>query len=720
MQVHSIPESDSACLRARKALRLLVEARRSQHLEGHEEACRTLEDALRSTLFGQSFDVALIGRLLPFADCINLQQDEVLELHGYGDALYVLLDGRAEIIQGPAEKALTISVQSVSGLSETASGIDASEQEQPGRYVVVRLGMRQYSTPIASGTGFNWSVTVSYLGESEVEFILMEVAKDSDNARGSGRPTMTLDEPLGFAVLRADQFVGGFAGALKLSPPHSTVEQVSLQSSAAGGKASSLHVRMAWTEGAAASPLAQDLSPAMAARATCVASRGAEIELPRSMTRQQSEPVRPSEAMAASFGTTADGAATALGLGEFCDMGQPGGAIRCLDDAELLMVPRACVIDAMAQVREEHRSAREECLRRWFPGMQTLDARAFDGFAASFKEAVFPRGHVFCGAGGDQAASSRRVYLIRQGTCRISVPNQPPRPAPPGGSGKGSPVWRKSSASLSPQGTPVGLLGEGALIGYASALFSLPEPFVAVADGPVSVLFVDMADRPSSSWPREVVNRLHELLKERTDWHSRRADRLAAAFAMTDKLTADVERGSTPWTPARSPFLKHKELQPWRAQTLKDLYQEGAFSLDRGLQMEPASDPKPGSVFGPCSTPWGTWTPSGMITNVQPSEGRLAWTKARERKTLPAVDGTRPKPRSSTLSPLSKEERGRPPLNLRCGSDWKTISSMASTGALEKMVSRHELRKGHVFAGQRRAPCRNASDTTPRRMSFVA
>merc|ERR1719473_2044933 len=72
-----------------------------------------------------------------------------------------------------------------------------------------------------------------------------------------------------------------------------------------------------------------------------------------------------------------------------------------------------------------------------------------------------------------------------------------------------------------------GIVGEGQLLGYASALFGIPEPFTANAiNEAVEAYWINVSQRPTSTWPREVVKPLMAVLRMRVTYHEKRKQRL--------------------------------------------------------------------------------------------------------------------------------------------------------------------------------------------------
>ncbi|CAK0864239.1 unnamed protein product, partial [Prorocentrum cordatum] len=194
--------------------------------------------------------------------------------------------------------------------------------------------------------------------------------------------------------------------------------------------------------------------------------------------------------------------------------------------------------------------------------------------------------------------------------------------------------------------TPVGLLGEGAVVGFASALFGVPEPFTVVPDEPVEVMSVSLADRPVALWPREVIKALHEQMKAQADWHRQRTQSIASATAASLEKFAETGEGPPAWSVCDSPFLRHKELSSWQAGTMKDRFEAEGWQWKLPATSSPtvaggsaavlqgdsrsSSCPVLPALAGPKSpqaeggrkaglaTPWGEWSPSGQLPPPRP------------------------------------------------------------------------------------------------------
>merc|ERR1719379_665636 len=104
----------------------------------------------------------------------------------------------------------------------------------------------------------------------------------------------------------------------------------------------------------------------------------------------------------------------------------------------------------------------------------------------------------------------------------------------------------------------VGLIGEGQVLGMASGLFGLPEPFTAVANSEtVEAYWISISDRPAASWPREIVKPLLTSIRMRTEYHERRARTLASKHEELESKGKGERRGHI-GSLTDSPFLRNK------------------------------------------------------------------------------------------------------------------------------------------------------------------
>jgi len=309
-------------------------------------------------------------------------------------------------------------------------------------------------------------------------------------------------------------------------------------------------------------------------------------------------------------------------------------------------------------------------------------------------------------------------------------------------------------------------------LGYASSLFDLPEPFTAVAEENISVLWVSTDSRPFSGWPRDIISRLQEMLKAKTEYHASRTKNMQASISTSNGLKGtNGDHMPAEWTASDSPKLKYKELDLWRVETLRDRFDaEGwqggqpvavmskspkgsasphgasatltpigsirmysapasvhhsasalssSSSPDLGqskepqrrhrakanLSQEPAScAPRGGasvrgiyavnSGLGRCKTPWGTWSPSGMLPPSQNPAGP-GITGSRFRKKV--MMGTRKDVGISQEEAMSSSQGKLRKVDLKCPSDWQQLSGVASSASLGKMFKqrlRHNTMQG--------------------------
>jgi hypothetical protein len=266
---------------------------------------------------------------------------------------------------------------------------------------------------------------------------------------------------------------------------------------------------------------------------------------------------------------------------------------------------------------------------------------------------------------------------------------------------------------------PVGLLGEGAVVGFASALFGVPEPFTVVPDEPVEVMSVSLADRPVALWPREVVKALHEQMKAQADWHCQRTQSMAAATAASQEKFAETGEGPPAWSVNVSPFLRHKQLSSWQAGTMKDRFEaegwlwklpstdsptvSGGSAAVSQRDSRSSSCPTLPALAGPKSpqaeggrkagvaTPWGEWSPSGQLPPPRPKGDDPAARAARAQLRRLEAEKRR-KPQQSLQEPVYRKEPQRHTLNLKCESDLRSLNANASQAALGKMY-KQQVRK---------------------------
>lgn len=723
-QVHILASTNlhDACLRCIRCLQAMAEVRDKPSAAARMAFMReasTLEDALRGTPFGQAMEPEVLARLAPLAELSTLSLGTLVELRGPNDALYVVLTGAAEVVAWPSKKVrmLTVTVESASNLPGD------SEQDRLDPYVVIKVGQKTYKSPVAFDAGPDpvWSYTtaVVYNGELEIEFTVME------------HDSYSRDDVLGVASLSHIDFTGvdGYSGSLSLSPldvgkADQTGELGGRGHTAAalGNKVSthligsaegSINVQLTWS---AEVPLASTTPELAVSRTTDLAPSSTSTTLDGKLTMGSSggpgilQHSKTKGKLVVKEGAEHNDAQ--LGRGQHFGVEEGGGALRAVEDCQVMVVPRLQVSEAFRSFREQRRDERDACLRKHMPGMHGLDTRSFSNFAASFQFAVLPHGHELCTA-GPVAGDSKRVYLIMQGTCSIIMPPAPREHAgsPPRGVQE---PFRSSAAPVS-----LGMIGAGAVVGYASALFAVPEPFTAVVEEPVSVLWLSTEQRPMAVWPRDVVHRLQEMLKTRTEWHIRRAQVVQASVVTSNGLKSDGgDRMPVGRTVNSLGAASPRELSRL-AREPKGLSPAPHTALAKacggpglgGHQVEsPPPGPHPRGLYelnvglGRCKTPWGTWNPSGMMplpqesVTVQPGQvGSRAY-----RKKVVLQRGVKGLPRSFGLTSASGIEEQKPAhemlrrkVNLKCPSDWQCMSGLTSAASLEKMF-RQQVRTSTI------------------------
>merc|ERR1712216_175281 len=82
------------------------------------------------------------------------------------------------------------------------------------------------------------------------------------------------------------------------------------------------------------------------------------------------------------------------------------------------------------------------------------------------------------------------------------------------------------------------------------------------------VLQIRVDERPVSTWPREVVQQLHQLLQLRTEWHQHRVVSLAAASL--GGMASKADDSQEDLDVQESPFLRHKGMTAFQTKVLRD------------------------------------------------------------------------------------------------------------------------------------------------------
>lgn len=763
------PFVDTATRCSLRALQAIVKAK--AHSDSWSKELKTFQEALSTTSFGRAFEPALVDRLLPAAEFSSLKEGSEVDLFGDTDGLYVLIAGSAEVVSGPSPQTSPSAARSRPLVLTIASARGLQGQDIRDINIIVHCGPKQVQTPVAPGAGpdptFNWSSTLAH-GENsvpDVEFVVMACSGGS-----------TKHERLCTGKLPFSEFEkGSFNGSVALEAQRDGIKQ-------AGG---SLQVRIEWGErrdsaqGAQEEPaVLQDIStmslddidpestfnsPTLSPSAgLALKSLGAKTPvgetigtvgrhfrsvvskvgvLKRGLGNMRSDtgasqPVKipvPTPKALSPWRTPG----YRFGPGQFFGVEEGGGVVRTLENCVLVFVPRSRLREAIQEGKQEAKREQQQFLKRWMPGAAGLDKRVFDTFMAAFQMAKFPRGRVLVTTSAPQM-DSQKVYIIRSGTCRVMSPSNPKTAVavpPPPGAGSSGPLAGSSScptlttANKSQElmrapahATPIGIVGEGAIVGYASALFGVAEPFMVVTDEPVTAICICLAERPVHLWPKEVVKGLHELMRAQTDWHCRRTQNVAVAEGVSAKKFADSGLGPPSWSVTKSPFLRHKELSSWQTGTVKERFQSEGWlaeptpgsSPDRGgnvaaLQQSPEqvvgsrscptlpalasatvqNNVARGTLAG-LATPWGKWSASGTLPPPKPKgddpAARMARARARRQ------DAERRRRPVSLKEPVYRVEPQRHELNLRCESDWRSLSANASRAAVGKMY-KQQVRK---------------------------
>mmetsp|Transcript_63239 Transcript_63239/g.150833 ORF Transcript_63239/g.150833 Transcript_63239/m.150833 type:complete len:808 (-) Transcript_63239:165-2588(-) len=600
---------DARCIRV---LQQIWAAKRNQ--EPCDKEFKELRYILRNTPLLNHFQPELLQRLLAAADIDTVPEGMVMELVSGHSPLYIVLVGSAEVVRmrdSRKVRPMTVKVEGASGLPS-----ELFEQEGAAAVIITRMGRWMWRTPAIMDGGrnpvFDWSTTIQHAGEEDIEFMLVT---DEDAAP---------EEAVATAVLSPSSFErGGFDGVIELSLPAdsrygvgsagrlSVCVQVKTGHQAQTSSAGGLHLlrtapttkfsqledisptnnknrrqRFTSSVGSPTTFLAEQDGAGMDQPPSSAASscRGGR---PRSSTDQDrivhAKAVKrwekmcfagrfsvPAHCKGLDFEEMSEGRVPEVaGGGAFFGAEERHGVVRFTRSSHVLIVANHTYNELTQEMEREKHREQVAFLRRWLPGAAQLATRTLEGFAAMFQHASFPRGHTLSSAGSGGEVESRRVILIKSGSCRCILPSSQQRAR----TREADPV--------------VELLGEGSLVGYASSLFGLPEPFTVIADSPVSFMWLSVRDRPVSSWPREVTHTLYDVLRQKLDWYARRIHHLLGSGANRRK---GGERQSA-WTLSESPFLRHKTLPAWRERTLQDLFEEEAKSsgppVPRHASMQP-------------------------------------------------------------------------------------------------------------------------------------
>mmetsp|Transcript_3628 Transcript_3628/g.9161 ORF Transcript_3628/g.9161 Transcript_3628/m.9161 type:complete len:822 (-) Transcript_3628:38-2503(-) len=561
-----------------------------------EKEMQELQYMLRNTPLLTQFQPSLLQRVFLAANMDTVPEGLIMELVSGKSPLYILVTGAAEVVRvrdGRKVRPMQVKIEGASGLP------DVFEDEDVTPVVIVRIG-RLASRAAATGDNgrnpvFDWSTTIQHAGEDDIEFLLVlnEDAEEEDAVAHASLSPLALERGAfdGLVELEfAEDSPYGIGNAGRLSV--CVQSKVGLPQAGNAGQLRSLPTtKFANLE---------DISPQANTQKRRTRFAGVSIASPSAMfdpegnyetppltttSRKSGRSFKrgddeyhswaskrwtkmcfagrfstPSHAQTLDFEELSEGRAPeVLGPGSFFGAEEKHGVVRFTRNSYVLVVPSSMYAEMTQEVERERHREQIMFLRRWLPGAAQLASRSLDGFASTFQHASFPRGHTLCTAGSGGDPDSRRVFLIKSGACRCLLPQQ-----------RANGVVCK----IREADHVVELLGEGSLVGYASSLFGLPEPFTVVADSPVSLIWLSIRDRPVSTWPREVVSTLHNVLRQKLDWYGRRVHHLLASGARRRK---GGERHAA-WTLSESPFLRHKTLPAWRERTLQDLFEEEAKS----------------------------------------------------------------------------------------------------------------------------------------------
>lgn len=660
LQVTSWPDSCEVALRASRALRSLVAARYSVNKNATREAQQALCKALRPTAFCQSFDSSTVNRLVTGAELLDANADQTKILQGDEDGLYVVLTGEVRLLSVSGGRSLKITIESARDL------LGDSEKDRLDPYVIFKVGSKRFQTEIEMDSGanpvFNFSMVTHHDGEEEIEFFVMEYDEYSK------------DDSIAYGSIHIRHFADGFKGEIELQQPKQRKNKSNLE------EAGFLNVNIEWVSSSVPEGLQHTVTPKLVQVTSADFARGVDavadqdLEQSQGMDRENSMPPSPvpqrktRRESAMEQGSPKNFAGKVLTSGEYFGE-ESGGQLLCVSDCVLMFVPRAFYNASIRDVREERGKERDSFLRKWLQGASTVEDRVFEAFSATFQLAAFPRGHVFCSEG--QHTAGRRVYLIKKGECRVNLSAEATlqgctRPMVQG-SGMGVRRTVESSGHAS-QPNEVGIVGEGQLLGYASALFGIPEPFTATATNEVvEAYWINVSQRPTSTWPREIVKPLLAVLRMRVSYHEKRKQCLVdnepkldisdSDARDCDHLLQSVRSSTSAIGPRRrnidkglaaSPFLKNKDTTSWKLQAITERFTG--------------------------------WVPGDAKRTAQP-------VKSTSLPNLQSNESVAVRPHTSSSFPSrcpSRQVNRRQP-NLYCHRDWASMSAVASANAMSKM-----------------------------------
>lgn len=530
-------------------------------------ASRDLCKALLPTQFGRTFGPRALTTLLDgLAGRTMHPQGTTLQLRGENDGLYVILQGKVEVLSGPDQtRRLRVEIECGQGLpnGKVEDLLNKYCAIRQNAYVVVQVGAKRFRTPVVlapAGADIAWNFIghLPYDGESNVQFAVIECGFKSEAAIAVGSlPTETLfrgwrcGDPMetedGDAVFRGyvelqepnpaeeDSISGhkvdpwggitrssdGFAldvtqdrmhvrsresaGTLKISVSVITEDSPLWQQEATMRTNSSKHATTTPVPPTTLKSPTNAENPKTHLLPTIPASPSSSPSSPgnNSIVASKSEERLEKELRRRPLGRV-------LGVGEY--FGEKlGGAVRCMEQCQFLMVPRYHVARSLSLASEDDLRSRNEFLLQWLPGADSVDAKTFKAFSSSFHRKRFPKGYVFCSEGKNKKEEFRRVFLILSGEVRDLGETTA---APP------HKEWEPRSRanccnSEAGEARLARRLGKGAILGFHSALFGVAEPRTVVALTNVEAWVIDTAALPSSKWPASVMNNLGMYLDRR-------------------------------------------------------------------------------------------------------------------------------------------------------------------------------------------------------------
>lgn len=642
-------EACEAVRRGRHALNCLLRYRDAGTWDSAalvDSHCRALYKALQSTPFGQAFDSEVAEKLLSVAEHVELAHGSFIrEEEGKKASLYIVLGGIVEVVRTEQKAAggsrLRVSIQSA---TLQAAGIDPdlklSCALSYGMTRIQTLWMPRGDDP----ANIEWHFVGSFPHEGDQQLIVTLMGcKESDDAEGLA---------LGFGVLEAQKIKGGFEGSLNLttSPPVFATQQESGDSGEAHECIGSVRISVSL----AVERRKMSKSTSDKIRSTSIESNDVPMQ-----PLKQHEAAKSISPIAAKRKTNSLNAKAQpriangqkFGTGDY--FSSEGIAVVCSGPCEFLKVDQGYLTELLRGIENERSQHRDAFLRKWLPGLEHIDNKAWENFSGAFHLASFPKNHVFCNAGrrGDQP----QVFLVVEGECRMHAAQQSPVDAATCGI--------DAVKVVVPRREQVGLVGEGQLLGFASALFGGPEPFTAVAStGVKAYVWQGHAEKAAAGWPKDALKPLAADLRMRVVHQRRRDDDLiAAGQSMVWEPSADLIKASTMTSLRDSPFLRNKDTsKSWKVKSLHD----------HCAGWSPADAKR--------HPPQSTSTPQLPQASMKPPEGRNPYVR-------PTVTNRGSLPQLQTRT-------NRLP-NLKNPTDWDHMTSCASRNAMMKMY-RQRVRLG--------------------------